>query len=59
MEQNSMNNYGNDAGAVGLLLHDWQKERSEWHGPTTLEVVREYAEWREARSLSSVSREEN
>lgn len=31
------------------LLHDWQTECSEWHGRATLEVVREYAEWREAR----------
>jgi hypothetical protein len=35
---------------VEQLLRDWQTDRSEWHGPVTLEVVREYAEWREART---------
>jgi hypothetical protein len=33
--------------AIGRLLHDWQTEQSEWFSAPVLEVVREYAAWRE------------
>jgi hypothetical protein len=40
--------------AIGRLLHDWQTEQSEWFAAPVLEVVREYAAWRERTLLAAL-----
>jgi hypothetical protein len=44
--------------AVERHLRVWQTEQSEWFSPPMLEVVREYATWRERTILNALSPDE-